>query len=105
MRPLFYEFPDQPELFTKEEEYMVSNVKTCIKIITRFNVFDRLVLIVFNVVICSFQVGDSLLVKPVTDAGAVSANVLLPKGALWYNYFTGKPMEAGVQHTGKIIIQ
>ena len=95
MRPLFYEFPDQPELFAKEEEYMVSNVKTCIENIPRFNVY-RLVLIVFNVVNCSFQVGDSLLVKPVTDAGAVSATVLLPKGALWYNYFTGKPMEAGV---------
>jgi len=24
MRPLFYEFPDQPTLFAKEDEYMVS---------------------------------------------------------------------------------
>ena len=48
-----------------------------------------------------YQVGNSLLVRPVTDAGVVSADVLLPKGELWYNYFTGKPMEAGVQHTGK----
>ena len=48
----------------------------------------------------NFQVGNALLVRPVTDAGAVSAEVMLPKGALWYNYFTGKPLESGVQHTG-----
>jgi alpha-D-xyloside xylohydrolase len=49
-------------------------------------------------------VGNALLVRPVTDAGATSADVFLPKGALWYNYFTGKPMESGVQHTGKIVM-
>ena len=43
------------------------------------------------------------MVRPVTEAGAVSADVFLPKGAVWYNYFTGMPMEAGVQHTGKIL--
>lgn len=48
--------------------------------------------------------GNALLVRPVTDAGATSADVFLPKGALWYNYFTGKPMESGVQHTGKIVM-
>ena len=68
MRPLFYEFPEESNLFAKEDEYMV---------------------------------GNSLLIRPVTDAGATSADVHLPKGALWYNYFTGKPMESGVQHTGK----
>ena len=50
-----------------------------------------------------FQIGEALLVRPVTEAGAVSADVFLPKGAVWYNYFTGMPMEAGVQHTGKIL--
>ena len=52
----------------------------------------------------NLQVGNALLVRPVTDAGAVSADVMLPKGSLWYNYFTGKPMESGVQHTGRKII-
>lgn len=66
MRPLFFEFPEELNLSTKEDEYMV---------------------------------GNALLVRPVTDAGATSADVFLPKGALWYNYFTGKPMESGVQHT------
>jgi alpha 1,3-glucosidase len=66
MRPLFYEFPDESNLFAREDEYMV---------------------------------GNALLIRPVTDAGVTSVDVSLPKGAVWYNYFTGKPMEAGVQHT------
>ena len=49
------------------------------------------------------SVTEALLVRPVTDAGVASTEVFLPKGATWYNYFTGMPMEAGVQHTGKII--
>ena len=60
-------------------------------------------LFICTVYINIFQIGETLLVRPVTEAGAVSADVFLPKGAVWYNYFTGMPMEAGVQHTGKII--
>ena len=41
--------------------------------------------------------------SPVTESGATSATVTLPKGALWYNYFNGKSMESGAQHTGNYI--
>jgi alpha-glucosidase (family GH31 glycosyl hydrolase) len=46
MRPMFFEFPENENLFTVDDQWMV---------------------------------GSSLLVKPVTEAGAKSVNVILPK--------------------------
>ncbi|KAK7196128.1 alpha glucosidase II subunit [Novymonas esmeraldas] len=57
MRPLFYEFPGQPELREVQNTYLF---------------------------------GPSILVQPVVTAGATEATVPLPRGVLWYNYFSGE---------------
>ena len=96
MRPMFYEFPGESNLFAIETQYMVSYANELhrqfmgISDISSYDICDIIYL----------KVGDSLLVSPVTESGATSAAVTLPKGALWYNYFNGKSMESGVQHTG-----
>ena len=101
MRPMFYEFPGESNLFAIETQYMVSYV----------NELHRKVIGIYQMIISNIafydildiiylKVGDSLLVSPVTESGATSAAVTLPKGALWYNYFNGKSMESGAQHTG-----
>lgn len=41
-----------------------------------------------------FMFGPSLLVAPVTTAGATSRSVYLPRG-LWYDFWTGKPVQGG----------
>jgi len=42
-----------------------------------------------------FMFGPSLLVAPVTHAGATSRDVYLPRGADWYDYWTGKRFTGG----------
>lgn len=42
-----------------------------------------------------FMYGPSLLVAPVTDAGAISRRVYLPAGADWYDFWTGKRTTGG----------
>ena len=42
-----------------------------------------------------FMFGPALLVAPVTEAGATSRNVYLPKGTDWYDFWTGKRSVGG----------
>jgi alpha-D-xyloside xylohydrolase len=42
-----------------------------------------------------FMLGPSLLVAPVTDAGAASRHVYLPQGADWYDFWTGQRTGGG----------
>jgi alpha-D-xyloside xylohydrolase len=42
-----------------------------------------------------FMFGPSLLVAPVTHADATSRDVYLPKGADWYDFWTGKRLNGG----------
>jgi alpha-D-xyloside xylohydrolase len=42
-----------------------------------------------------FMFGPSLLVAPVTDAGATSRDVYLPKGSDWYDFWTGERIAGG----------
>jgi alpha-D-xyloside xylohydrolase len=42
-----------------------------------------------------FMFGPSLLVAPVTAQGATSRDVYLPKGADWYDFWTGRRMTGG----------
>jgi alpha-D-xyloside xylohydrolase len=42
-----------------------------------------------------FMFGESIMVCPVTDSGATSRKVYLPKGNDWYDYWTGKKYEGG----------
>ena len=101
MRPMFYEFPGESNLFAIETQYMVSYVN---ELNRKFmGIYQMIISDISSHDICDIiylKVGDSLLVSPVTESGATSAAVTLPKGALWYNYFNGKSMESGVQHTG-----
>jgi alpha-D-xyloside xylohydrolase len=43
-----------------------------------------------------FMFGPALMVSPVLEAGAMDRRVYLPKGALWYDFWTGKTTEGGV---------
>ncbi|TLX72634.1 DUF4968 domain-containing protein [Labilibacter sediminis] len=43
----------------------------------------------------SYMWGDNFLVAPVTDKGAKSWEVTLPKGSNWYNFFTGEKYLGG----------
>jgi alpha-D-xyloside xylohydrolase len=42
-----------------------------------------------------FMFGPTLLVAPVTEAGATSREVYLPKGTDWYDFWTGKRIVGG----------
>jgi alpha-D-xyloside xylohydrolase len=42
-----------------------------------------------------FMFGPSLLVAPVTEAGATSRDVYLPKGTDWYDFWTGERITGG----------
>jgi alpha-D-xyloside xylohydrolase len=42
-----------------------------------------------------FMFGPSILVAPVTDAGATSRRVYLPAGADWYDFWTGEKTDGG----------
>lgn len=42
-----------------------------------------------------FMFGPSLLVAPVTEAGATSRDVYLPKGTDWYDFWTGERIAGG----------
>lgn len=42
-----------------------------------------------------FMYGGSFLVAPVTDKGATTQTVYLPKGAIWYDFWTGEFTEGG----------
>ncbi|MEM9190948.1 MAG: TIM-barrel domain-containing protein [Myxococcota bacterium] len=42
-----------------------------------------------------FLLGDSLLVAPVLEEGAVTRSVYLPSGAAWFHVFTGERFEGG----------
>jgi alpha-D-xyloside xylohydrolase len=42
-----------------------------------------------------FMFGPSLLVAPVTEAGATSRDVYLPEGADWYDFWTGERFTGG----------
>lgn len=42
-----------------------------------------------------FLYGSSFLVAPVTDKGASSQDVYLPKGSIWYDFWTGEAIEGG----------
>jgi len=47
-----------------------------------------------------FMLGDSLLIKPVTSAGQVTASVYLPgSDSLWYDLVDGKQLKGGVHTT------
>jgi alpha-D-xyloside xylohydrolase len=43
-----------------------------------------------------FMFGPAMLVSPVLEAGATERRVYLPKGALWYDFWTGKTTDGGV---------
>ncbi len=43
-----------------------------------------------------FMFGPALMVSPVLEAGATQRRVYLPKGAQWYDFWTGKTTEGGV---------
>jgi alpha-D-xyloside xylohydrolase len=42
-----------------------------------------------------YMFGKSILVAPITSAGISEWDVYLPKGALWYEFWTGKRFEGG----------
>jgi alpha-D-xyloside xylohydrolase len=42
-----------------------------------------------------YMFGKAILVAPITRAGISEWNVYLPKGALWYEFWTGKRFEGG----------
>jgi len=42
-----------------------------------------------------FLIGDSLLVAPVVEEGAVQRSVYLPPGSTWYDVWTGTPYAGG----------
>ena len=44
-----------------------------------------------------FMFGPALLVNPVTEAGATTRRVYLPKDATWYDFWTGEKLTGG-QH-------
>jgi alpha-D-xyloside xylohydrolase len=46
-----------------------------------------------------FMLGPSVLVAPVTEAGAVNRSVYLPAGARWYDFWTGAEVEGGKRVT------
>ncbi|MGH9586553.1 MAG: glycoside hydrolase family 31 protein [Acidobacteriaceae bacterium] len=46
-----------------------------------------------------FMFGPSILVAPVTEAGAKSREVYLPKGANWFDFWTGAPAQGGQKIT------
>jgi alpha-D-xyloside xylohydrolase len=48
-----------------------------------------------------FMFGPSILVAPVTEAGAVSREVYLPAGANWYDFWTGAQVAGGEKVTRK----
>nr|BBD49478.1 alpha-glucosidase [Trilocha varians] len=58
IRPLFQQYPNDPETYTIDDEYLL---------------------------------GNALLIKPVTSAGATSINVYLPGNTLWYDADTYMP--------------
>ena len=62
MRPLWYEFPGDPEAWETEDEYTL---------------------------------GASLLVAPVTEAGAAERSVYLPAGTVWKDCSTGTVYKGG----------
>ncbi len=66
MRPLWYEFPGDPEAWETEDEYTL---------------------------------GASLLVAPVTDAGAAERSVYLPAGTVWKDCSTGTVYKGGQRVT------
>src|ERR1700733_4443049 len=43
-----------------------------------------------------FMFGPAFLVSPVTEAKATERRLYLPKGTLWYDFWTGEKMEGGV---------
>ncbi|MCU4174803.1 TIM-barrel domain-containing protein [Carboxylicivirga sp. N1Y90] len=43
----------------------------------------------------SYLWGDNFLVSPVVDKGVKSHSTYLPKGQVWFNYFTGERYEGG----------
>lgn len=48
--------------------------------------------------------GDNFLVSPVTDQGAKSWEVTLPKGNNWFNFFTGERYKGGLNMTMPVTI-
>jgi len=46
-----------------------------------------------------FMLGPSVLVAPVTEAGAVNRSVYLPAGARWYDFWTGAEVQGGKRVT------
>ncbi|KAK9857969.1 hypothetical protein WJX84_003134 [Apatococcus fuscideae] len=60
MRPLWYEFPDEAETFSMDDQFLL---------------------------------GPSILVAPVTEAGASSREVYLPTSTRWYNFHSGTAMK------------
>jgi alpha-D-xyloside xylohydrolase len=42
-----------------------------------------------------FMFGESIMVCPVADSGAISRKVYLPKGTNWYNFWTGEKFKGG----------
>jgi alpha-D-xyloside xylohydrolase len=42
-----------------------------------------------------YMYGPDLLVAPITEQGATSRNVYLPKGADWYDFWTGQRLKGG----------
>merc|ERR1712232_1194496 len=65
MRPVWFEFPDDPHAATSEVETT------------------------------QFMLGDELLVAPVTDFASRQRHVYLPAGAVWQHYFTGEEFQGG----------
>ena len=46
-----------------------------------------------------YMFGPAFLVAPVTEQGATSRSVYLPKGSDWYNYWSGEKLHGGQQIT------
>merc|ERR1719310_2606241 len=68
MRPIWFEFPDDPVTMTADVE-------------------DS-----------QFMAGSSYLVAPVTKSGDRSKKVYLPSGARWKHYFTNEEYRAPCSH-------
>ncbi|MCX7708188.1 MAG: glycoside hydrolase family 31 protein, partial [Anaerolineae bacterium] len=63
MRPLFFDFPDDPACYDVEDQFMF---------------------------------GPDILVAPVLEEGAISRQVYLPHGAVWYDAWTSATYPGGV---------
>lgn len=87
MRPIFMHFPKETDFFAVDNEYLLGN--EC-----------YLLYLIYYVVLFIFiiSIGNSLLIRPVTEEGVSSVTVLLPgssTGDIWYDVDTYQPLQPG----------